>query len=200
MWLLVGLGNPGPKYAHNRHNVGFMAANEIVRRHGLPAWRKRFHSEVSEGMIGDEKVLVLKPMTYMNESGRAVGEAMRFHSLTPEDIIVFHDELDLVPGKVRTKIGGGAAGNNGLRSISAHIGPDYARVRIGIGHPGHKEAVLHHVLNDFSKVERDFVPEMLEAIAEALPHLLKGEEGSFQNKIHLAVHPPEERAEKKEQT
>ena len=193
MRLLVGLGNPGAKYAGNRHNVGFMAVDEIVRRHRMPAWRKRFQSAVSDGDIAGEKVLALKPQTFMNESGRAVGEAMRFYSLEPSDIVVFHDELDLAPGKVRTKLGGGAAGNNGLRSISAHIGPDYRRVRIGIGHPGHKDAVLHHVLNDFSKSDRDWVPEMLEALAEALPYLLQGDEGRFHNKVHLAVHPPEEK-------
>ena len=196
MLLLVGLGNPGPKYAGNRHNIGFMAVDEIVRRHWLTAWRKRFQGAVSEGLIDGVKLAVLKPMTFMNESGRAVGEAMRFYQLAPADVIVFHDELDLPPGKVRTKLGGGAAGNNGLRSISAHIGPDYRRVRIGIGHPGHKDAVLHHVLADFSKAEREFVPELIEAIGEALPLLLKGDEGSFQNKVHLALNPAEEKAQR----
>ena len=197
MLLLVGLGNPGPKYAGNRHNIGFMAADEIVRRHWLSAWRKRFQGAVSEGVIDGVKLAVLKPQTFMNESGRSVGEAMRFYALEPADVIVFHDELDLPPGKVRTKLGGGAAGNNGLRSISAHIGPDYRRVRIGIGHPGHKDAVLHHVLADFSKAERDFVPELIEAIGEALPFLLKGDEGSFQNKVHLALNPAEEKVQRR---
>ena len=193
MRLLVGLGNPGAKYAGNRHNVGFMAVDEIVRRHGLPAWRKRFKGLLSEGVVAAEKLAVLKPQTYMNDSGQSVGEAMRFYGLDPADVTVFHDELDLVAGKVRVKLGGGAAGNNGLRSTIAHIGAEFQRVRIGIGHPGHKDAVLHHVLNDFSKTDREWVPELLEAIAEALPFLLKGDEGRFHNKVHLAVNPPEEK-------
>ena len=193
MLLLAGLGNPGSKHAGNRHNIGFMAVDEIVRRHGFPGWRKRFHGLVSEGELAGERLVVLKPQTYMNESGMAVSEAMRYHSLSPADVIAFHDELDLAPGKVRTKLGGGAAGNNGLRSIAAHIGPDFRRVRLGIGHPGHKDAVLRHVLNDFSKAEREWVPEMIEAVAEYLPLLIKGDESTYQNKVHLALNPAPEK-------
>jgi PTH1 family peptidyl-tRNA hydrolase len=197
MHLIVGLGNPGPKYANHRHNIGFKVADEIASRHGLGPWRKRFEGEVSEGMLGTEKVLVLKPMTFMNESGRAVGAAVRYLDLDPANVIVVHDELDLLPKKVRVKLGGGTAGHNGLKSIGAHIGPHFVRVRIGIGHPGDRDFVHPHVLSDFSKEERDWVKALVEAVAEAMPMLVAGDEASFQNKVHLAINPPAPRPETK---
>jgi PTH1 family peptidyl-tRNA hydrolase len=189
MLLLVGLGNPGSGYAGHRHNVGFMAVDEIVRRHGFGPWRKRFQGAAADGTLGGEKVVALKPMTYMNESGRSVGEAMRFFHIEPKDVIVIHDELDLPPGKVRVKTGGGVAGHNGLRSLGAHIGPDFQRVRIGVGHPGVKELVLHHVLRDFAKSDREWLSPLLDAVAEHAPLLAQGKTASFQNKIHLALNP-----------
>ncbi|MAM94296.1 aminoacyl-tRNA hydrolase [Parvibaculum sp.] len=189
MILLVGLGNPGAKYERNRHNVGFMAADAIVRRHSFSPPRARFQGIVSEGMFDGEKVIVLKPTTYMNESGRAVGEAMRFYKLTPADVVVFYDELDLEPGKVRIKKGGGAAGHNGIRSIASHIGPDFRRVRIGIGHPGAKDRVLGYVLGDFAKADTTWVEPMLDAIADAAPLLAEGKDATFANKVHLALNP-----------
>lgn len=189
MILLVGLGNPGAKYERNRHNVGFMAADAIVRRHSFSPPRARFQGLVSEGTFGGEKAIVLKPTTYMNESGRAVGEAMRFYKLTPADVVVFYDELDLEPGKIRMKTGGGAAGHNGIRSISAHIGPDFRRVRIGIGHPGAKDRVLGYVLGDFSKADQEWVEPMLDAMADAAPLLAEGKDATFANKVHLALNP-----------
>lgn len=189
MILLVGLGNPGEKYARNRHNIGFMAADAIVRRHSFSPFRSRFQGLVSEGSFRGEKAIVLMPMTYMNESGRSVGEAMRFYKLTPADIVVFYDELDLEPGKLRMKTGGGAAGHNGIRSIAAHIGPDFRRVRIGIGHPGVKERVLSHVLGDFAKADAVWLGPMLDAIADAAPLLAEGKDATFANKVHLALNP-----------
>ena len=196
MILLVGLGNPGEKYARNRHNVGFMAADEIVRRHSFSPPRARFQGIVCEGTLGGEKAIVLKPTTYMNESGRAVGEAMRFYKLTPADVVVFYDELDLDAGKIRMKTGGGAAGHNGIRSIAAHIGPDFRRVRIGIGHPGIKERVMSHVLGDFAKADMGWVEPMLDAIADAAPLLAEGKDATFANKVHLALNPEPEKTQK----
>jgi PTH1 family peptidyl-tRNA hydrolase len=189
MILIAGLGNPGPRYAGNRHNIGFMAAEAIARRHGLGPWRRRFQGETADGLIGEERAVVLKPLTYMNESGRSVGEAMRFFGLAPEDVVVLHDELDLPPGKVRVKSGGGHAGHNGLRSIHAHIGPEFHRVRLGIGHPGHKDLVQVYVLNDFAKADRDWLDALLDAVAEAAPDLARRQFASFQNKVHLALNP-----------
>ena len=197
MHLIVGLGNPGPKYAGNRHNIGFMAVDEIVRRHGFSAWRKRFQGEVSEGSFGADKVLVLKPMTYMNESGRSVGEAMRFYGIDPAEVIVFYDELDLEPGKLRVKLGGGAAGHNGIRSMIAHAGPHFQRVRLGIGHPGDRNMVQPHVLSDFAKADKSWLEPLLDAIAQHAPLLVRGEEASFQNKVHLALNPAPEKPLKK---
>lgn len=174
MLLIVGLGNPGSRYAANRHNIGFMAVDEIVRRHCFSPWRQRFQGEIAEGRLNGKKTIALKPRTYMNESGRAVGEAMRFFKLRPEDVIVFHDELDLAPGKLRVKRGGGHAGHNGLRSIIAHIGPDFRRVRIGIGHPGDPARVTGYVLGDFAKSDREWTEPLLEAIGEAAPLLASG--------------------------
>ncbi len=192
MLLIVGLGNPGPKYAFNRHNIGFMAVDAIVRRHSFSPERQRFQGLVREGTLAGEKVLVLKPTTYMNESGRAVGEAMRFFKLTPADVVVFHDELDLPPGKLRMKTGGGAAGHNGIRSVAAHIGDTFRRVRIGIGHPGTKERVLGAVLGDFSKADLRWLEPLVEAIAEAAPLLAEGKDASFANRVHLALNPAPE--------
>src|SRR6266567_5145 len=187
MRLFVGLGNPGAKYARNRHNIGFMAVDEIARRHGFAPWRRRFQGETSEGTLGTERVILLKPTTYMNDSGRSVQEAASFFKIAPGDITVFHDELELPPGKVRVKIGGGIAGHNGLRSISAHIGNDYRRVRLGIGHPGVKELVHGHVLSDFAKSERPWVEALCEAVADNAALLATGRDSTFQNKVHLAL-------------
>lgn len=187
MVLIVGLGNPGPKYAGNRHNIGFMAADAIADLHRFAAWRRRFQGEACEGTLGGDRALLLKPMTYMNESGRSVGEAMRWLKLSPAEVIVLYDELDLAPGKVRVKTGGGAAGHNGIRSISAHIGPDFRRVRLGIGHPGRKEAVQRHVLSDFAKADSDWLGPLLAAVADNAPLLAKGDDAGFMNKVALAV-------------
>jgi PTH1 family peptidyl-tRNA hydrolase len=187
MQLLVGLGNPGARHAGNRHNIGFMTVEAVAKRHGIGPWRRRFQGVAAEGPLGGERALLLLPGTYMNESGRAVAEAAHFYKLSLTDIVVFHDELDLPPGKVRVKVGGGIAGHNGLRSITEHIGNDYRRVRIGIGHPGVKELVYAYVLSDFAKSEREWVSVLCEVIADNAPLLAKGEDASFQNKIHLAM-------------
>ncbi|WP_028134401.1 aminoacyl-tRNA hydrolase [Bradyrhizobium japonicum] len=187
MRLFVGLGNPGAKYARNRHNIGFMAVDEIARRHGFAPWRRRFQGETSEGTLGSERVILLKPTTYMNESGRSVQEAANFFKIAPGDVTVFHDELELPPGKVRVKIGGGIAGHNGLRSISAHIGNDYRRVRLGIGHPGVKELVHGHVLSDFAKADNEWVATLCEAVAEHAGLVAKGTDATFANRVHLAM-------------
>ncbi|MDJ0449363.1 aminoacyl-tRNA hydrolase [Methylocystis sp. JR02] len=187
MLLFVGLGNPGRQYARNRHNIGFMALEAIARRHGFATARARFQGLVSEGNIGGEKVLLLQPQTYMNESGRSVGEAARFHKIPVGDIVVFHDELDLAPAKCRIKIGGGVAGHNGLRSITAHVGNDYKRVRMGIGHPGDKALVHGYVLNDFGKSEEPWVEALCDAIADNAPLLVKGDDNGLQSKLHLAL-------------
>ena len=193
MILIAGLGNPGSRYAANRHNIGFMAAEAIARRHGLGPWRRRFQGETADGTIGNERAVVLKPLTYMNESGRSVGEAMRFYGLSPDDVVVLHDELDLPPGKLRIKSGGGHAGHNGLRSIDAHIGGGFHRVRLGIGHPGLKELVHGYVLHDFAKADREWLDVLLEAVAEAAPALASRQFASFQNKVHLALNPEPEK-------
>ncbi|HEY8162959.1 MAG TPA: aminoacyl-tRNA hydrolase [Methylocystis sp.] len=187
MLLFVGLGNPGRQYAKNRHNVGFMAIEAIARRHGFASARARFQGLASEGNIGGEKVLLLEPQTYMNESGRSVGEAARFHKIPVGDIVVFHDELDLAPAKCRIKVGGGVAGHNGLRSITAHVGNDYKRVRMGIGHPGDKALVHGYVLNDFAKSEEPWVEALCEAVADNAALLVKGDDNGLQNKLHLAM-------------
>ena len=187
MRLFVGLGNPGTKYAHNRHNIGFLAVEEIARRHGFAPWRRRFQGVTSEGSIAQEKVVLLLPGTFMNESGRAVQEAANFFKLAAGDIVVFQDELELPSSKVRVKVGGGIAGHNGLRSISAHIGNDYRRVRLGIGHPGVKELVHSHVLSDFSKEERPWVEALCSVIADNAGLLASDKDSTFQNKVHLAM-------------
>lgn len=187
MRLFVGLGNPGTKHAHNRHNIGFMAVDEIARRHGFAPWRRRFQGETSEGTLDGERVVLLRPATFMNESGRAVQEASSFFKLGESEITVFQDELELPPGKVRVKVGGGIAGHNGLRSISAHIGNEYRRVRLGIGHPGVKELVHSHVLSDFAKSDRPWVEALCEAVADNAGLLVARRDSTFQNKVHLAM-------------
>ena len=187
MLLFVGLGNPGKSYAGNRHNIGFMAVDEIARAHNFPPFRAKFQGNASEGAIGSERVILLKPTTYMNESGRSVGEAAKFYKIALKDIVVFHDELDLAAGKLRVKIGGGNAGHNGLRSITAHLGNDYKRVRLGIGHPGDKALVHNHVLSDFAKSEQGWVSALNDAIARNANLLARGDDPGFQNKVHLAM-------------
>ena len=188
MRLFVGLGNPGAKYAHNRHNIGFTVVEEIARHHGFAPWRRRFQGETSEGSLDSERVILLRPSTFMNESGRAVQEAANFFKLAAGDITVFQDELELPPAKLRVKIGGGIAGHNGLRSISSHIGNDYRRVRLGIGHPGVKELVHGYVLSDFAKDDRPWVEALRQAIADNAGLLATGRDSTFQNKVHLAMH------------
>jgi PTH1 family peptidyl-tRNA hydrolase len=190
MKLFVGLGNPGPKYAGNRHNIGFMALDRIAADHGFAPWRRGFQGQVSEGRLGHEKVILLKPETFMNLSGQAVGEAMRFYKLTPADITVFHDELDLAPGKCRVKTGGGHAGHNGLRSIHAQIGEDYGRVRLGIGHPGHKDAVAAYVLHDFAKADQDWLDDLLRGLSDGAEALAASDAARFQNAVALRTAPP----------
>lgn len=187
MLLIVGLGNPGPEYRRQRHNVGFIAVDAIHRRHGFSPWRRRFRGEVAEGTLGGEKVLLLKPLTYMNESGGSVQAAAQFYKLEPTDIVVVHDEVDLPPGKTRMKAGGGTAGHNGLRSIGAEIGEDFRRLRIGIGHPGVKEAVPHYVLHDFPKADAVWLEPLIEAIAEHAPLLAKGKDSTFANRLHATT-------------
>jgi peptidyl-tRNA hydrolase, PTH1 family len=187
MVILVGLGNPGAQYAGNRHNIGFMAVDAIARRHGLGPWRRRFQGVTAEGPLGSARALLLLPGTYMNDSGRAVAEAAHFYKLAPQDIVVVHDEIDLPPAKLRVKTGGGNAGHNGLRSISAHVGNDYRRVRIGVGHPGVKDLVHAYVLNDFAKSERPWVEALCDIVADNAPLLAQGDDASFQNKVHLAL-------------
>ncbi|MDH3264134.1 MAG: aminoacyl-tRNA hydrolase [Paracoccaceae bacterium] len=190
MKLFVGLGNPGAKHAGHRHNIGFMAVDRIAADHGFSPWRARFQGELAEGRLGAEKVVLLKPMTFMNLSGQSVGEAMRFFKLDPSDVTVFHDELDLAPGKCRVKQGGGHAGHNGLRSIHQHIGEDYARVRLGIGHPGHKDRVAAYVLHDFAKADQGWLDDLLRGISEGATSLAEGDTARFQNAVALRVAPP----------
>lgn len=190
MQLFAGLGNPGAKYAGNRHNIGFMALDRIAADHGFGPWKSKFQGEVAEGRLGSEKVVLLKPMTFMNLSGQSVGEAMRFYKLEPQDVTVFHDEIDLAPGKLRVKQGGGHAGHNGLRSVHQHIGPDYARVRMGVGHPGHKDRVPGYVLHDFAKADADWLDDVLRGCSDGAPALAEGDAGRFMNAVALRVAPP----------
>jgi PTH1 family peptidyl-tRNA hydrolase len=193
MLLWVGLGNPGPDYALNRHNIGFMAVDAIVLRYGFGPWRKNFNGVTAEGRIEDHRVLALKPTTYMNESGRAVAAAARFYRIEPAQVTAFHDELDLAAGKVRVKLDGGNAGHNGLRSMDAHIGPNYWRVRLGIGHPGQKERVLGHVLGNFAKVDGTWLAPMIDAVAAAAPRLAVADGPGFMTKVALLAPPPDPR-------
>ncbi len=187
MLIFAGLGNPGAPYAKNRHNVGFMAADAIHRRHNFSPWSKKFRGLVADGTIDGEKILLIKPQTFMNLSGQSVGEAMRFYKLAPADLSVFYDELDLVAGKVRVKTGGSAGGHNGIRSLDQHLGRDYRRVRVGIGHPGVKELVHGHVLGDFAEADAAWLEPLLEAVADNAGYLVKGDENGFMNRLSLAV-------------
>jgi PTH1 family peptidyl-tRNA hydrolase len=195
MKLIVGLGNPGAKYAGNRHNIGFMAVDRIAADHGFSPWRARFQAEMAEGRLGSERVMLLKPQTFMNLSGQSVGEAMRYLKLDPADVIVFHDELDLAPGKCRVKLGGGHAGHNGLRSIHQHIGENYHRVRLGIGHPGHKDRVAPYVLSDFAKADADWLDDLLRGISDGAEALAASDGAGFQNKVALRVNPGRSKSE-----
>ena len=190
MKLIVGLGNPGGKYARNRHNIGFMALDQIAADHGFPAWKGKHQGSISEGRFGSDRAILLKPETFMNLSGQSVQSAMRFYKLDPQDVVVLHDEIDLAPGKVKHKVGGGHAGHNGLRSIHQHIGPDYARVRLGVGHPGRKELVPHYVLHDFPKADDDWLDDVLRGVSDGAPHLVAGDAGKFSNAVALRVNPP----------
>jgi PTH1 family peptidyl-tRNA hydrolase len=198
MKLIVGLGNPGKTYARHRHNVGFMALERIAERHGLGPWRKRYRGLVAEGVIGGKRVMLLMPQTYMNDSGQAVGEAQRYLKIPERDIYVLHDEIDLGPGKLKVKAGGGNAGHNGLRSISAHVGNDYARVRIGVGHPGVKDRVIGYVLHDFAKADAAWLAPVLDAIAAEAPRLVAGDEAGFMSRVAHAVNPPPPKGPKAE--
>lgn len=197
MKLFVGLGNPGAKYAANRHNIGFMAVDRIAEDHGFAPWRSKFQGQITEGRLGSEKVLLLKPETFMNRSGQSVGEALRFYKLEPADVVVFHDELDLAPGKCRVKQGGGHAGHNGLRSIHGHIGEAYGRVRLGIGHPGHKDRVAGYVLADFAKADQDWLEDLIRGISDGAPALADGDSAKFSNAVALRVAPPRSSTGKK---
>ena len=187
MIIVTGLGNPGAQYAGNRHNIGFMAVERIGRAFGFGPARSRFSGLAAEGLIGGERVLLLRPSTFMNESGRAVGEALRFYKATLADLVVLHDELDLPPGKLRAKTGGGSAGHNGLKSITAHVGNDYRRIRLGIGHPGDKALVHRYVLSDFAKAEVAWVDALCGAVADHAPLMASGQDSAFQNKVHLVM-------------
>jgi PTH1 family peptidyl-tRNA hydrolase len=187
MALFVGLGNPGARYAGNRHNIGFMAVDAIAKRHGFPPWRRRFQGVATEKTIAGDRLLLLLPGTFMNESGLAVAEATNFYKVPVGEIVVFHDEIELPPAKLRVKAGGGNAGHNGLRSISAHIGNDYRRVRLGVGHPGHKDLVQPYVLNDFAKSDRPWVDALVDIVADNAELLARGEDATFQNRVHLAM-------------
>jgi PTH1 family peptidyl-tRNA hydrolase len=191
--LIAGLGNPGAEYARNRHNVGFMAADVIHDRYKFGSWSKRFQGHLADGTIGGRKVHLLKPQTYMNESGRSVGAALGFYKLPLTALVVIHDELDLAAAKLKVKTGGGDAGNNGLRSITAALGPNYRRVRIGVGHPGEKHRVHSHVLGNFTKADEDWLVPMLDAIAEATTFLAKDDDPGFMNKVALMLNPPEKK-------
>jgi PTH1 family peptidyl-tRNA hydrolase len=195
MILVVGLGNPGSEYSQNRHNIGFMAADELVRRHSFGPWRAKFQGMMAEGNVDGIKVLALKPMTYMNLSGQSVAAAARFLKIPVEDVVVIHDELDVAPGRVKVKRGGGAGGHNGLKSIDAHLGQNYRRVRLGIGHPGDKDRVSGYVLADFAKAET-WVTPLIDSVVEALPKLLAGDEAGFMNKVAVLTGPPKPKKDK----
>ena len=189
MKLFAGLGNPGQKYAKNRHNIGFMALEQIASDHGFGPWKAKFQGQISEGRLGREKVLLLKPETFMNNSGQSLRAALDFYKLDSTDVIVFHDEIDLAPAKVRVKTGGGHAGHNGLRSIHAHISPNYDRVRLGVGHPGHKDKVPSYVLNDFAKVDQNWLDDVLRGIGDGAAHLAEGDTAKFLNSVALRAAP-----------
>ncbi|ATU90890.1 aminoacyl-tRNA hydrolase [Phyllobacterium zundukense] len=187
MLLIAGLGNPGSQYAANRHNIGFMAADEIHRRHSFSPWTRKFQALIADGTIEGEKTILIKPQTFMNLSGQAVGEAMRFYKLALSDLVVIYDELDLPSGKIRVKTGGGSGGHNGIKSIDAHCGKDYRRVRLGIGHPGVKEMVSNHVLGNFAKADNDWLEPLLDAIATNAALLVRKDDAGFMNRVSLAL-------------
>lgn len=189
MLLVVGLGNPGSEYAANRHNVGFMAVDEIVRRHSFGPWRKKHQAEISDGQIGTQRVLALKPMTFMNRSGQSVAEVARFFKIAPENVFVLHDEIELPPGKLRVKLGGGHAGHNGLRDIDAHIGNAFWRVRLGVGRPHDKALVHNWVLGDFAKADQEWLGDFLSAVSDHIGLLLRGDDSGFMNRVSLATQP-----------
>jgi PTH1 family peptidyl-tRNA hydrolase len=196
MLLVVGLGNPGPEYARNRHNIGFMAADELVRRHSFGPWRSKFQGELAEGVIGGDKALILKPMTYMNLSGQSVAAAARFLKIAVDDIVVLHDELDIAPGRLKVKRGGGAGGHNGLKSIDSHLGQTYRRVRLGIGHPGDRDLVSGYVLHDFAKADQAWLETLLDAVALTFPMLAKGDETGFMTRVAHLTAPPKPKKDK----
>lgn len=187
MLVFAGLGNPGAKYANNRHNVGFMAADAIARRHSFSPWSKKFQGLIAEGTLAGEKIILIKPQTFMNLSGQSVGEALRFYKLDPSALTVFYDEIDLAAGKVRVKVGGGSGGHNGIRSLDDHVGKAFRRVRIGVGHPGVREMVHGHVLGDFAKADREWLEVLLDTIADDAGLLAKGDDNSFMNRVTLAL-------------
>ncbi|ARJ66317.1 aminoacyl-tRNA hydrolase [Magnetospirillum sp. ME-1] len=196
MILLVGLGNPGSDYARNRHNIGFMAADVIVRRHSFGPWRSKFQAEMAEGIIGGEKVVVLKPQTYMNLSGQSVQAAARFLKIPVDDVVVVHDELDIAPGRLKVKRGGGAGGHNGLKSIDSHLGRNYRRVRLGIGHPGDRDLVSGYVLHDFAKADEAWLVPLLDAVADTFPMLVAGDDAGFMTRVAHLTAPPKPKKEK----
>ncbi|MDW3224882.1 MAG: aminoacyl-tRNA hydrolase [Paracoccaceae bacterium] len=199
MRLIVGLGNPGAKYAKNRHNIGFMAVDRIADDHGFSAWKSKHQSSVTEGRIGSDRVVLLKPETFMNNSGQSVQAAMRFYKLEPADVVVLHDEIDLAPGKVKHKVGGGHAGHNGLRSIHTHIGPEYARVRLGVGHPGHKDRVPSYVLHDFAKADEAWLDDVLRGVSDGAPWLAVDDAGKFMNAVGMRLSPPRAKTSQRHQ-
>ena len=196
MKLWVGLGNPGGQYAHNRHNIGFMAVDRIAADHGFGPWRSKFQGQISDGVIAGEKILLLKPGTFMNLSGQSVAEAARFHKIDLPDITVFHDEIDLAPARIKAKQGGGHAGHNGLRSISGHLGDGYGRIRLGVGHPGHKDAVPGYVLKDFAKADANWLDDLMRGISDGVPALATGDAAKFLNAVALRLTPPRSQASK----
>ena len=196
MKLFVGLGNPGKKYTNNRHNIGFMALNQIANDHSFSQWKNKFQGQITDGKLGDEKVILLKPETFMNLSGQSVSETIKFYKIKIEDIIVFHDELDLAPAKLRVKISGGHAGHNGLRSIHQHIGADYHRVRMGIGHPGHKDRVANYVLSDFAKNDQNWLQDLLFGISDGAIYLANNDAGKFMNAVAMRTVPQREKPTK----
>ena len=196
MKLFVGLGNPGKKYTNNKHNIGFMALNQIANDHSFSPWKNKFQGQITDGKLGDEKVILLKPETFMNLSGQSVSETIKFYKIKIEDIIVFHDELDLAPAKLRVKISGGHAGHNGLRSIHQHIGADYHRVRMGIGHPGHKDRVANYVLSDFAKNDQNWLQDLLFGISDGAIYLVNNDAGKFMNAVAMRTVPQREKPTK----
>jgi len=195
MLVLAGLGNPGAGYAGHRHNMGFMAVDAMAARYRFAAWRKKFQGDMAEGEIAGTRVLLLKPMTYMNLSGQSVAAALGFYKVEPAALTVLHDEIDLLLGRVKVKIGGGHGGHNGIRDIMAHLGPEFRRVRLGVGHPGEKDLVHNHVLQDFAKAERELAAKVIEAVADEAPRLVAGDDGGFMSRVAYLLAPPKPKKE-----